>query len=409
MRIEPPFSPRQSPVSFFADLTANHVINAVVASLFAVTGPVAIMLTVGSRGGISETDLASWIFGAFFLNGLISFALCLYYRQPLVFLWTIPGMVLVGPALAHLSFAEVVGAYYVTGLLILVLGISCWVRRCMDVFPMPIVMGMVAGVFLQFGLDWVHAFSDEAWIAAPMTIAFFGAAAMPAIANRFPPLIIALIVGLISVAALGKAPTADQISVTIAAPVFFAPAFSWQAIVELVVPLAITVLVVQNGQGIAILSAAGHKPPINAIAVLCGVWSVVVAMVGAVSTCLTGGVSGIIASDKDRAGQYTAGVIVSIFVTLFGLFAPLFTTVLLSTPRAFISTLAGIALLKVLQSAFTTAFQGAFSLGALVAFMVTISNLSLFNIGAPFWGLVFGFVASWVMERVDFGIAKKTG
>ena len=64
---------------------------------------------------------------------------------------------------------------------------------------------------------------------------------------------------------------------------------------------------------------------------------------------------------------------------------------------------------QVLQSAFTTAFQGAFSLGALVAFMVTISNLSLFNIGAPFWGLVFGFVASWVMERVDFGIAKKTG
>ena len=409
MSIEPPFRPRQSPASFFADLTANHVINAVVASLFAVTGPVAIMLTVGSRGGISETDLASWIFGAFFLNGLISFALCLYYRQPLVFLWTIPGMVLVGPALAHLSFAEVVGAYYVTGLLILVFGISGWVRRCMDVFPMPIVMGMVAGVFLQFGLDWVHSFSDEAWIAAPMTIAFFGAAAMPAIANRFPPLIIALIVGLISVAALGKAPTADQISVTIAAPVFFAPAFSWQAMVELVVPLAITVLVVQNGQGIAILSAAGHKPPINAIAVLCGVWSVVVAMVGAVSTCLTGGVSGIIASDKDRTGQYTAGVIVSIFVTLFGLFAPLFTTVLLSTPRAFISTLAGIALLKVLQSAFTTAFQGAFSLGALVAFMVTISNLSLFNIGAPFWGLVFGFVASWVMERVDFGIAKKTG
>ena len=409
MSIGPPFRPRQSPASFFADLTANHVINAVVASLFAVTGPVAIMLTVGSRGGISETDLASWIFGAFFLNGLISFALCLYYRQPLVFLWTIPGMVLVGPALAHLSFAEVVGAYYVTGLLILVFGISGWVRRCMDVFPMPIVMGMVAGVFLQFGLDCVHAFSDEAWIAAPMTFVFFGAAAMPAIANRFPPLIIALIVGLISVAALGKAPTADQISVTIAAPVFFAPAFSWQAMVELVVPLAITVLVVQNGQGIAILSAAGHKPPINAITLVCGVWSVVVAVVGAVSTCLTGGVSGIIASDKDRAGQYTAGVIVSISVTLFGLFAPLFTTVLLSTPRAFISTLAGIALLKVLQSAFTTAFQGAFSLGALVAFMVTISNLSLFNIGAPFWGLVFGFVASWVMERVDFGIAKKTG
>ena len=29
----------------------------------------------------------------------------------------------------------------------------------------------------------------------------------------------------------------------------------------LVVPLAITVLVVQNGQGIAVVKAAGHAPP----------------------------------------------------------------------------------------------------------------------------------------------------
>ena len=41
--------------------------------------------------------------------------------------------------------------------------------------------------------------------------------------------------------------------------------------VELVVPLAITVLVVQNGQGIAVLTAAGHEPPVNAITVACGV------------------------------------------------------------------------------------------------------------------------------------------
>ena len=36
---------------------------------------------------------------------------------------------------------------------------------------------------------------------------------------------------------------------------------------ELVVPLAITVLVVQNGQGIAVLTAAGHDPPVDSIAV----------------------------------------------------------------------------------------------------------------------------------------------
>ena len=47
--------------------------------------------------------LSAGILGGFFLNGLISVFFCWFYRQPLVFFWTIPGTVLVGPALGHLS------------------------------------------------------------------------------------------------------------------------------------------------------------------------------------------------------------------------------------------------------------------------------------------------------------------
>ena len=52
-----------------------------------------------------------------------------------------------------------------------------WVQRAMRAIPMPIVMGMVAGVFLQFGLDWVQAFRSDSGIAAAMTIAFLGVSA----------------------------------------------------------------------------------------------------------------------------------------------------------------------------------------------------------------------------------------
>jgi benzoate membrane transport protein len=60
---------------------------------------VAIVLAIGAQGGLSESDLASWIFASFFVGGLLTLAFCLRYRQPLVFFWTIPGAVLVGPAL----------------------------------------------------------------------------------------------------------------------------------------------------------------------------------------------------------------------------------------------------------------------------------------------------------------------
>jgi benzoate membrane transport protein len=187
-----------------------------------------------------------------------------------------------------------------------------------------------------------------------------------------------------------------------AAPVLQVPQFSWRAMAELVVPLAITVLVVQNGQGIAVLTAAGHDPPVDAIAAGCGVSSVVSAFVGAVSTCLTGPVNAIISAGGDRRTQYTAGVVVGLLAILFGLFAPLVTRAMLATPPAFIAALAGLAMLRVLQTAFTVSFQGRFALGALVTFFVTVAGIPILNIGAPFWALIAGSLVSLLLERADW-------
>ncbi len=384
-----------------ADFGGVYFVNAIVAFIFAASGPVAIILAVGTRGGLAPPDLSSWIFGAFFLNGLISIAFCWWYRQPLVFFWTIPGAVLVGPALGHLSYAEVIGAYIATGLLMLALGLSGWVRRAMEAVPMPIVMGMVAGVFLRFGLDLVYAIRDDFWIAAPMAAAFLALGASQRLARLVPPLIGALAVGIVMIVALGKFDVAPG-ALGLARPNLYAPAFSWRSMVELVVPLAITVLVVQNGQGITVLRAAGHSPPVNAVAAACGAGAIVTAFVGAVPTCLTGPVNAIISSSGEKHRHYTAGIFVGLLALAFGLFAPVFTHLMLATPKAFIATLAGLAMLRVLQTAFTVSFKDRFALGALVTFLATVADVPLLNIGAPFWGLVFGYCASRLLERGDF-------
>ena len=71
-----------------------------------------------------------------------------------------------------------------------------------------------------------------------------------------------------------------------------------------------------------------------------------------------------------------------------------------------IAALAGLAMLRVLQTAFTISFKDRFALGALVTFLVTVADVAILNIGAPFWGLVFGFAASWLLERDDFRPAR---
>lgn len=397
--------PTASPPSLrrvLADFGGTYAVNGLVAFIFAASGPVAIILAVGTRGGLSESDLASWIFGAFFLNGLVSIVVCWWYRQPMVFFWTIPGAVLVGPALGHLSFQQVIGAYLATGALMLALGLSGWVKRCMDAVPMPIVMGMVAGVFLRFGLDLVYSIRDAFWIAAPMTVAFLALAALPRLGRRLPPLIGAMIVGGAMIALLGRFDLHGTALLALARPNLYAPVFSWQAMVELVVPLAVTVLVVQNGQGIAVLRATGHEPPINAITTVCGLGSLVTAWVGTVSTCLTGPVNAIITASGERQRHYTAGILVGVLALGFGLLSPLFTHLLLATPRPFIGALAGLAMLRVLQTSFVVSFSGKFTLGALVTFLVTVADVPIFNVGAAFWGLVFGFAVSWLLERQDF-------
>jgi len=385
------------------DSGGPYLANAVIGFIFAASGPVAIILAVGARGGLTESDLSSWIFGSFFLNGLITVLFCALYRQPLVFFWTIPGTVLVGPALGHLSWAEVIGAFLATGLLMLVLGLSGWVRRAMQTVPMPIVMGMVAGVFLRFGLGLVYAVRDEFWIAAPMIAVFIALGASARWSRRLPPLIGALLIGAAAIAVLGKFHPHDSALYTLAHPNLYVPAFSWRAMVELVIPLSITVLVVQNGQGIAVLDAAGHKPPINAITVACGAGSMLAALVGTVSTCLTGPVNAIISGSGERNRHYTAGLAVGVFALAFGLFAPVFTRLMLATPPEFIGALAGLAMLRVLQTAFTVSFRERFTLGALVTFLITVADVPIFNVGAPFWGLVIGYAVSRLLERKDFG------
>ena len=386
----------------FADSGLSYLANGLIGFIFAATGPVAIILSVGTRGGLSQAELASWVFGVFFINGLITIAMSWRYKMPLGFAWTIPGTVLVGPALQHLSFAEVIGAFYATSLLIILLGASGWVKRLMQLLPMPIVMGMVAGVFLRFGLDLVRALHSDAAIAVPMVIAFLALSAIPAWGKRLPPVIGALIIGALAVGLLGRVDMATLGSFSFAQPVMQTPAWSLGALIELVIPLAITVLVVQNGQGVAVLKTAGHEPPVNTIAVVSGIGAALSAAVGAVSTCLTGPTNALLTSSGERDRHYTAALTFGLFAILFGLMAPTFTGLMLAAPKAYIMALGGLAMLRVLPGAFIASFSGKFSLGALISLLVTVADISLLNIGAAFWGLLAGFVVSWLMEKRDF-------
>jgi benzoate membrane transport protein len=406
--VEPPAAARPGFRDILRDLGATPLTNGVVGFLFAATGPLAIILAAAAQGNLGRAELVSWVFGVFFINGVGTIVLTWYYRQPLCLFWTIPGTVLVGQALTHLTFAEVVGTYFAASLLVLALGVTGFARRVMDWFPLPIVMGMVAGVFLRFGLDIVRALHSDILLAGAMLAVFLTLTALPVLGRLVPPILGALAVGVLVVMPGGRIGAGEIGALALASPVFTAPVFSLAAMAELVVPLAITILLVQNGQGIAVLAAAGHRPPVTAITIACGIGGLASACVGAVGTCLTGPTNAILTASGARERQYAGAFVVAILAVLFGLGAPMFVTLMLAAPKELIMMLGGLAMLRVLLGAFTTAFRGPFALGALTAFLVTVADLPILNIGAAFWGLVAGLAIAWLIERDDFRRAGST-
>ena len=400
--IEPFSSDRPSLRGVLHDLGPVQLATGFVAFLFAATGPLAIILSVGQQGGLTPAQMSSFVFGVFAINGMLTALMTWAYRTPIAMFWTIPGTVLMGPALTHLSYPEIIGAFYATSLLVLVLGWTGLARRALAFIPMPIVMAMVAALFLKFGIDVVRSLHQDIAIAGTMVVAFFGLMASPALAQRMPPLIGALIVGGLAALMSGGLAPGMASGLQLVQPIMTAPVFSLAAMAELVLPFAITILLVQNGQGLAVMSQSDHKAPLTAITLACGIGGIASAMVGAVGTALTGPTAGLITSAGPRDKHYATAMVTALLAILFGLMAPTLTQLMLSAPKALILTLGSLAMLRVLLGSFTTAFKGPFSFGALTCFIVTVSDLPLLNIGAAFWGLVAGLAVSGLIERADF-------
>jgi benzoate membrane transport protein len=384
-------------------LTLAAVSYGATAWLFAITGPFLIYVNAAKQGNLSPAEFNSWIFGGYFICGILTLLLTLYYRQPLLAAITIPGGVLTGTALTHLSFSEVIGAYLFTGVFIAALTTSGAIRKASDWLPLPITMAMVAAVLLPFGMGITTAFKETAFLSAATFGAFLVVSLLPQLALRVPPVLVAIVVGLLTATLLGQT-SWQSIHFELAEPILFSPTFTIAGAAELVLPLALTVIAVQNAQGIAILTNMQYQPPVNAVNQMSGLGSIIVGIFGSQSVCLAGPMTGIVSSPKVgvKDGRYAAAVVTGLLWMLFGLFAPVATAITQILPAALIKLLAGLALLEVLTRCFSAAFNDKFRLGALFTFIITLSGIELFKIGAPFWGLIGGASISLLLEREDF-------
>lgn len=385
-------------------LSVANIGAGLVAAIFGTTGPALILLDGAATGGLTTGQTVAWISAVYVFGGLISFVMGLYYKQPIVGAWSIPAAALVVSNLESYSLAEMMGAYFLASVLVLVLGLTGWMRTIVRWIPMPILMAMIGGVLVGYAVDTVEAAGSAPVVVGSAVVGYF---LLARFIKAIPGVVGALVFGVVAVIVTQSWDSAPE-GIGWTAPELTAPEFNWLVILGVGIPLAL-VIQAENTQSMGVLIAEGYRAPVNAITAVSGLFSVFVAPFGGHNASIAGPMTAICGSPEAGPvpqSRYPAVIVNGTIFVLFGVFASVAVGLVTVLPSELVTALAGLAMLGVLLIAFKGAFGASrFRMGALVAMLIGLSGVTLWGISTPFWALLGGLLVSLVLEAGDFRAA----
>lgn len=379
------------------DLSLSAVVAGFVAVLVAFSSSAVIVFQAARALGATDAQIGSWMLALGIAIGATSITLSIRYRIPVLTAWSTPGAAMLVTSVSGVSMGEAVGAFMVCAALIVLVGMTGWFEKAMSRIPQTLGAAMLAGVLLRFGMDAFRSLEGEFTLVAAMALVYL-------VARRFwsryaIPLVLAT--GLAVVAAQGHLRLAE-LHVALARPVFVMPELSLAAIASVALPLFIVTMASQNVPGVAVIRAAGYDPPISPLITWSGFSSLVLAPFGAFAMNLAAIVAAIgMGRDAhdDPSKRYISGVSFGAFFVLFGLFGATVASVFSMVPAEMVLALAGLALIGTIGSGLALAVADESRREpALITFLVTASGLQLAGIGAAFWGITAGLIASVILH-----------
>lgn len=390
---------RMRAMQFFKDLSLSAFVAGFVAVLVGFTSSVAIVFQAAQSFGATPAQITSWIWALGLGMGLCSLVPSLLLRKPVMVAWSTPGAAVLATAGAAGSFSmgEAVGAFMVCSLLVILVGATRALERVADRIPMEIASALLAGVLARFG---IQAFA-AAQTALPLVLLMVGAYLVARrMAARYA-VVVTLVVGILWVLITGQMAWSME-PVRLAMPVFVAPQWSVSAIVSLAIPLFVVTMASQNLPGMAVIRASGYELPVSRLITMTGWASLVLAPFGAFAlnfSAITAAICMGPEAHEDRSKRYTAAASCGAIYIVIGLFGALVTGLLTSFPKELVVAIAGIALLSTIGNGLASALRDErHREPALITFLVTLSGITLMDIGSAFWGVVAGSLALFVQQ-----------
>ncbi|MEU4397835.1 benzoate/H(+) symporter BenE family transporter [Micromonospora orduensis] len=378
---------------------AQPVLAGVVTALVGFASSFTVVLAGLRAAGASDAQAASGLLALCVACGLTAVWLGWRHRIPMSVAWSTPGAaLLVATGSPPGGWPVAVGAFLVSGLLIVAAGLFPPLGRAVAAIPKPVAGAMLAGVLLPLCTAPVRALVEVPTVAGPVVVGWL---LLHRFARRWavPG---ALLVAIVAIAltspstGLGGAALIPTVTLT-------APAWNASALVGLALPLFLVTMAAQNVPGMAVLVGYGYRPPFGAALRATGLASLLAAPAGghavnlaAITAALAAGPD----AHPDPERRWVASVTAGVGLALLGLGAGVATALVAVAPPILIEAVAGLALLGALATALAAAVTDpATREAAVVTFVVTASGVTLIGVGGAFWGLVAGCLMLLLFRR----------
>ena len=371
---------------------AQPVVAGLVAALVGFVGSFSVVLAglhaVGADRAESASGLATLSIGM----GVLGIVLSWRARMPLSIAWSTPGAaVLIGAGQVHGGYPAALGAFVVSGGLVVVAGLSRRFERLITAIPAPLASALLAGVLLPVCLAPARSLVAYPGLTAPMVATWL-------LLTRFAPRL--AVPGAFAAAAAALVIDGRVHPNALSHPLLqltvVAPTFHLGTVLSIAVPLFLVTMASQNLAGLAVLRLHGYEPRLRPVLTSTGAVSAASAPFGGHALNLAAITAGLMAGPDGGPRperRWIAAASGGLTYIILGLFTGLATGFVAGAPPVVIESVAGLALLGALGGALRAATDDRpLRDAALATLVITASGITAAGLGAPFWGLVGGLV-----------------
>lgn len=371
---------------------AHPVVAGLISVIVNYGGTFILVFQAAKVAGLGPELTASWVWSISIGVGVTGIFLSWIAREPIITAWSTPAAAFLVTALATTPYAEAVGAYLISAAAFVALGLSGCFEKVVRLIPPGVAAGLLAGILLQFGIGAFGGMSTDPLLAGLLIGAYV-------VLKRFTAryAVVGILVLGLAVLLIQDRVDLAGLELKFAAPVFTPPVFSLNALLSVALPLFLITLSGQYMPGMLVLRNDGFKSSANPIVTVTGLGSLLMAPFGSHGfniAAITAAICTGREAHEDPSKRWLAGIAAGVFYILVGVFGVTLAAVFMAFPAAFITTLAGLALLGTIGGSLASAMADAKAReAALITFLAAAANITLFGIGGAFWGLLIGLIA----------------